>query len=113
MQSLARVADQRGQALFDVEVDVLEIARPGELAAFDLAADRRHSALDVGDVGGGQDADGAEHPRVRERRGDVGVGQLAIEVDRCGVQLDEFGDRLAEAAGPAARRVSTESGIAC
>ena len=101
MQALAGVADERGQAPLDVEVHVLEIGRPREFAARDLAADLRHAALDGGEVGGGEDADGGEHPRVRERALDVDVGQAAIEIDRRRVALDELGDRLAEAARPA------------
>ena len=46
--------------------------------------------------------DRGEHARVRERAGDVGVGEPAVEVDRRGEALDELGDGLAEAAGPAA-----------
>ena len=78
--------------------------RPGELAALDLAADRRHAALDRGEVGRGQHADGGEHARVRERARDVDAGEAAVEVDRRGVALDALGDRLGEAAGPAGGR---------
>ncbi len=50
VQPLAGVADQRGEPLLDVEVDVLEVARPRELAALDLAADDCHAALDRREV---------------------------------------------------------------
>ena len=63
--------------------------------------DRRQAALDRGEIGGRQDADRGQHARVRERARDVDVGQPPVEVDRRGVALDELGDRLAEAAGPA------------
>ena len=111
MQPLAGVADQRDQSLFEIEMDIFEIARPGELAALDFAADLLHAALDRLDVGGRQHAGRAEHPGVRERRRDVGIGEALIEIDRCGVQLDELGDRLAEAAGPAACGLGSESGV--
>ena len=100
VQALAGVADQLGQPLLDVEVHVLEVDRPGERAGADLGEDLRHAALDVGEVLGGQHADRVQHARVRERAVDVELGQSLVEVDRCGVALDELVDRLAEAAGP-------------
>jgi hypothetical protein len=36
VQALAGVADQRGQALLDVEVHVFVVERPVELAGFDF-----------------------------------------------------------------------------
>ena len=100
VQALAGVADQLGQALLDVEVDVLEIARPDELAALRFRArsascrvrsrrDRRRRGRRC-----------RQHPGVRQRAGDVDVGQALVEIDRRGVALDELGHRLAEAAGP-------------
>ena len=110
VQALAGVADERGQAPLDVEVHVLEVARPGELAALDLApyraACRARSPRGRRPRGS---SDRGEHSRVRERAGDVDVGEAPVEVDGRGVALDELGDRLAEAAGPApARACSTD-----
>ena len=81
VQALAGVAHQRGEPLFDVEVHVLEVDRPGELAARNLGTDRRHPALDVGQIFPGQHADGVEHPGVGERTGDIPLGQPVIEAD--------------------------------
>ena len=100
VQPLACVADERREAPLDVEVDVLEIARPGELPARYLAANCLHSALDRCAIDRCQDPDGSEHSRVRQRAGDVDLGETTIEIHRCGVPLDEVGDGLAEAAGP-------------
>ena len=46
MQSLAGIADERRQPVLDVEMNVLEVARPRELAALDFVLDRLHPALD-------------------------------------------------------------------
>ena len=102
MKSLPGVSDERHQPLFDVEVDVLEIARPGELAALDFTEDRRKSSLDRGDVFRAQNLRRAEHSGMGAGRFDVSLSQPAIEVHRCGVQLDELIDRLTESSGPAA-----------
>ena len=102
VQSLAGIADQRRQALLDVEVDILEVARPDEHAARDLVADLRHAALDVGQVLRAEDAAGGQHARMGERSGDVGFGQALVEVDRRGEALDAFRHRFRKTAGPAA-----------
>ena len=52
VQALAGVADERGQARLDVEVHVLEVELPLELAALDLRRDLRQAALDRGEVVG-------------------------------------------------------------
>ncbi len=54
------------EARFHVHVDVLEGPREGEGAALDLALNRLQAAFDGGDVGGGQDAGGAEHGDMRQ-----------------------------------------------
>ena len=41
-----------------------------------------------------------QHARVRNRSLDVEFGQPLVEGDRRGETLDEFGDRLVEAARP-------------
>ena len=64
MQALAGVADEGGQALFDIEVYVFQVERPVELARFDFFRDDRHAALDVGQVGGGDDALFGQHAGV-------------------------------------------------
>jgi len=76
-----------------------------EFGSGDFAPDRAQPALDRGEILRGQHADRGQHARMRERSRDVGVGQSLIEIDRCGVLLDDLGDRLAESAGPAADRI--------
>ena len=50
MQSLSRVADQIGQAFFDVEVDILKVDGPGKLIGANFLANLRHAALDIGKI---------------------------------------------------------------
>src|SRR6185295_18815379 len=92
------------EAPFDVEMDVLELARPWEIAALDFGADGFQPAFDGREVVGGQYAHGGQHAGVRERTPDVHGSQPAVEIHRRGVALDECGDRLAEAARPSVER---------
>src|SRR6185503_9186712 len=94
------LADEIGQAVLDVEMDVLALDRPGEDAAADLAQDLRHAALDGGQVGAADDADGREHARVRERTLDVEFREPLVEIDRRVEALREAVDRLAEPSRP-------------
>jgi hypothetical protein len=100
VQALAGVANERGQALLDVEVHILEVDRPFELAGLDFFGDDGHAALDVGQVGGGDDALFGQHAGVGERTADVLAPHALIEIDRGGVAFDEVGNRLGEASGP-------------
>ncbi len=81
VQALAGVADERGEPFLDVEMDVLEVARPREFATLDLGADRLHPALDRVQIFAAENADRAKHSSVSERAGDVGFGEAAIEFD--------------------------------
>ena len=90
---------------------VLEIAGPLEFATFDFAANLLHAMLDRRDVGRRQHPRRSEHPGMGNRCGNVRIGEPLVEIDRCSVQLDEFSDRFAEAAGPAARALVV--GIVC
>jgi hypothetical protein len=56
VQALAGIADQRGQARLDVEVNVLEIEPPVERTALDLLGDLREAALDRRQIVGRDDA---------------------------------------------------------
>lgn len=99
-QPLAGVAREFGQPFLDVQVDVLEVDRPDELAAIDFAPDPFHAGANRGQVFGGQDADRVQHRRVSQRAVDVGGGQALVEADRGGIALDELADRLGEAGRP-------------
>ncbi len=111
MQSLARVADQLGQSLFDIQMDIFEIERPDELVAFDFAADGRHAVFDRSEIRGRKHAHRGEHPRMRQRTRNIDSGETAIEVYRCGVALDQIGNGLAEAPGPALRDLRIGIGL--
>src|SRR5690606_35721197 len=96
VQALARVADQFDQALFDVEVDIFQVQRPGEAARADFFKDLLHAALDVGQVGGADHAHGGQHVGVGQRALDVEGRHALVEVDRGGVALDQVGNGLGE-----------------
>jgi hypothetical protein len=102
VQSLAGVADQRGETPLDVEVHILERARPLEAARRDVAAEARKAVLDRRQVRGGQDALRGEHPGVRQRARDVRLGEAAVHVDRGVEPLHPLGHGFGEAAGPCA-----------
>ena len=71
MQSFARVADQLGQSLFDIQMDIFEIERPDKFVAFDFATDGRHPVFDRSEIRGRKHAHRREHPRVRQRTRNV------------------------------------------
>jgi hypothetical protein len=114
VQPFAGVARQRRQPVLDVEMDVLEFARPREFAALDLAFDGRHSTLDRREVGARKHADRRQHAGVGKRPRDIDCRQPAVEVDGRREALDALGHRLAEAARPAAggggRRLGRDHG---
>jgi len=100
VEALAGVADERGEALLDVEVDVLVVEVPGEFAAFDFAGDLRHPALDVGQILCADDALLRQHLGVGERTTDVLPRHALVEGHRRGVALDQVGNGFGEAARP-------------
>jgi hypothetical protein len=100
VQPLAGVADEIRQPPLDVEVHVLQIERPLELAAFDLAADLRHAALDVREVVRADHADTGEHPGMGDRALDVEEREPVIEEHRCRVAFHAFVDGFVETTGP-------------
>src|SRR5262249_14990366 len=103
VQPLAGIAGERGEALFDVEVHVLGVERPGELAGGDLLADLRQALLDRLQVAPGENAARSQHPRVRQRRRDILLGQPLIERYGSREALDLLVNGLREAAGPGLR----------
>jgi hypothetical protein len=100
VQALARVADQLRQARLDVQVHVLEVELPFEAPGLDLLVDLRHAAADRVEVGGGDDALRGEHVGMRQRAGDVGLPQPAVERHAGRVALDQLAHRLGEQRGP-------------
>ena len=97
MQSLASVAHKFDQPLFDVQVNIFQIQQPLKAASGDLAADLRHSALDIGQVLGRDHTHRSEHFGVSERATNIEQGQAFIEVNRRGIAFDEIGHGLGEA----------------
>ncbi len=64
VQALAGVAHQRGEALLDVEVHVLEVERSSRTRRDSISlGDLRHAALDVGQVVRADDALAGQHLR--------------------------------------------------
>ena len=100
VQALAGVADELRQARLDVQVHVLEVELPLELAGFDLLGDLRQAALDRGEVVGRDDALRGEHLGVRQAAVDVGAPQALVEADARGVALDQLAHRLGEQRRP-------------
>jgi len=100
VQPLAGLADDRGQALLDVEMHVLGVERPGKAAAFDLAAHLGEAALDGRKIALRDDAGRREHARMGKRSGDVLLGETLVEADRGAKALYPFVDGLPESARP-------------
>ena len=103
VQPLAGVADEIGQPLLDVEVHVLELEFPRELASFDLA-DRicakprsiaARSSLEMM-------LRAREHRGMGERPFDIRERQPVVEPHRRGVAQHEVGHRFLESTRPGA-----------
>ena len=103
VQALTRVAHERGQAFFDIEVDVLVIEIPLKRPARDFIRDLRHAAFDVGEVFPGENSLSGEHPGVGKRSPDVLRRHAAVEKNRGGVAFDQFRYGLVEASRPGFR----------
>jgi hypothetical protein len=113
VQALAGIADEGGQALLDVEVDVFIVQVPIEFAAFDLADDLGHAAFDVGQVGGADDALAGQHGGMGQGAADVLGGHAVIEEHAGGVTLDQVGDGFGETAGPGLGGAVLGCGVIC
>src|SRR5690242_1336301 len=103
MQALAGFTDQRREPALDVEMHVLGVDRPDELALVDLAPDAREAALDRRKIRFLDNAGASQHARVGERGGDVLPGEPPIETHRGAEALYALVDRLPEAARPRLR----------
>ena len=110
MQTLAGVADQGCQPLFDVEVYVLCIQRPLETAALDFALDLPHAAFDVSQVGRADDVLPTQHMRMRQRAGNILTPHALVKIYRGGIAFDQIGDGFGKTAGPCGIRLGA-SGI--
>ncbi len=100
MQAFAGVADQRRQPLLDIEMHILVVDRPREVAAIDFATDGGHAAFDGGEIGRRNDALAGQHARVGQRPADVLQRHALIEADRCRIALDQIRYGLGESARP-------------
>ena len=100
MQSLAGVTDQRGQALFDIEMYVFQINRPLEIAALDFADDLRHAAFDGRPVLIGDDALPRQHPGMRQRAANILPPHALVKTDRRRIAFDQFGGRFGKTPRP-------------
>ena len=100
MEPLAGVADQFGQALFNIEVHVFEVELPVEPASLDLAADLAHAFDDRGMIGRTDDALVRQHGGVGQRAVDVVGRQAFVEKHRSGVALDQLRDRFGKTRRP-------------
>ena len=100
MQPLAGVADDFGQALFDVQVHVFQVEQPFELAGRHFVADLLHAALDFRVVGGSDDALVREHLGMRQRAVDIDLRHAVVEKHRGGIAFDEVGNRFGKARRP-------------
>ncbi len=100
MQAFAGIADQFGQAFFDVQVDVFQIQQPFKLAGVDFALDLAHAFLDGRIVVGADDFLICQHLGVGQRALDVDCGQALVEKYRGGVAFDQIRDRFGETSRP-------------
>ena len=100
MQAFAGIADQRGEALFDIQVHIFQIQLPDEIAADDFVFDLRQAALDVFQVLRADNVAGGKHLRVRQRALDIEQRQALVEVHRSGITLYQFRHGFVETSRP-------------
>ncbi len=100
VQALARVADQRGEALLDVEMHILVVEIPGKGAGRDFVGNLRHAALDGGKILLRNDALPGQHAGMGQRATDILGRHALVEEHRGGIALDKIGDGFGKTAGP-------------
>ena len=100
VKALAGVADEGGKTGFNVEMNVLELELPLELAGLNLFADLSHAALDVFEVFCGNHADLFEHGCVSNGTININERHALVEVNARGVAKNKSVNRFREAAGP-------------
>jgi hypothetical protein len=99
VQTPGRRADQLLEALFHIEVDVLELLAKREGPGFDLLLDGCKAALDLGLVRLGDDPLRGQHRGVRPGAGEILGGQPPVEADG---DVDRLHQRVGLAGEPAA-----------
>ena len=95
-----RRADEVGEPLLDVHVDVFERPREREGAALDLGRDGLEPALDRGHILARQDPGGAEHRRMRQGAADVVGSKPLVEADGSVDLLHDLGRDRRRSARP-------------
>ena len=80
--------------------DILLTERPRKCPRPDFGQDACEAAFDRGPVLGTEDADGVEHPGVRERPLDIELREPVIETDRRRVAARQLVEGFTESAGP-------------
>ena len=90
MQTFASVADQLGQAGFDIEVYVFECQLPFETAVFNLGPNLRHACGNRAMVFFRNNALVAQHLGVRQTGGDVGLPQTFVKENAGRIALNQF-----------------------
>ena len=93
----------------DERVDVLVGCAGVETRVGGLGADRIERVDDLRALLGGEDADTLERPRERLRAADIGVDQAAVEIERAGEALEDFGWAGLEPAAPEFHAESPET----
>ena len=100
MQTFASVADQLGQAGFDIEVYVFECQLPFETAVFNLGPNLRHACGNRAVVFFRNNALVAQHLGVRQTGGNVGLPQTFVKENAGRVALNQFAHGLREQRRP-------------
>ena len=100
MQAFAGIADQRGQALLDIQVHVFLIELPLEIAADDLVFDLRQAALDVFQVLRADDLATGKHLRMRQGALDIEQREALVKIHRSGITLYQFCHGFVETSRP-------------
>jgi len=97
MQFFAGDADHVGQPRFDVHVHIFLLDRPGKLAVPDFLPDLGQAADDVVAFLLSQDADFAEHGRMRDGALDILLRHALVKIHRSGEYLNKGIGRLGKA----------------
>ena len=103
MQAFARIANQAGQAVLNIEVYIFQIQRPGEGAAFDFAQNLRHATFDIGKILGVNDVLFGQHARMGQRATNVLLPEALVKINGSGISLDELRHGFVKAARPSVR----------